>query len=152
VPFHESVWVVTGTAAPVTALALVVAFSQTVDILRAPASEMLSAINKLPSDRQRAAWTRLDKALTNPSVAAFIIILSDFLRQATLVALSIMSLADQENLIPPWLAMLGTVAGLLLLAAVTLQTTTIRGGIERRFLPELESLQQEPDEPGQHPT
>jgi hypothetical protein len=113
VTFHEAVWVVAGTAAPVIALAGVVSLGDTAREFRAFSLESMN----VPQTRAEV-WLyeqRFHQYLWVSGVGLF-----NLLLQAALLAVSLTSLADQANSVPPLLAIVAAVGGLLLLLVGTL--------------------------------
>jgi len=135
VAFYESFWVATSAAAPVIALAAVVALPDA-STVRSVASRRyrrrrdqigdrhpLEAIfEPLPGARElsmlqaRSAWSA--------SLLVWGTTLVNLVVQAGLLAVSLSALAYQQNVMPPWLAIFLAVGGILLLAWST--TTVIK--------------------------
>jgi hypothetical protein len=115
VGFHESFWVITGTAAPVIALAIIVALA---DAKRGwfgmleTGHRLAQEANVVRSEQARYLFARALRVTFGFRVVATV----NLLLQAGLLAVSLVSVAGQENLIPPWLAIVAAVGGLLLLA------------------------------------
>lgn len=119
VTFHEAVWVVAGTAAPVIALAEVVSLADTVrESLDFFTDFMDGSLERdhVPSTSRHWLYERRQRqTLWTEGIGLF-----NLLLQAALLAVSLTSLAYQTNFIPLWLAIVAAVGGLLLLAAATI--------------------------------
>jgi hypothetical protein len=100
--YHESFWIVVGTAAPVIALANVVTISDAMFFLRGD---------------------DVGRSLGLYNLAAL-----NLLAQATAMVLAFMSLDGHGNVVPPALAIVLTAAGLVLL----IFTNVIAGGLRRK--------------------
>jgi hypothetical protein len=133
VAFHETFWVVTGTAAPVIALAAVVslgdAFGQSLK-----SDEAMSAVvgDAVPLDRRLGELIRqrpeildrlsrygrfvqLAQAAGRWSMA---LLLSNVVIQSALLALSLVSIDNHANAVPPGVAVVAAVLGVTILAVV----------------------------------
>ena len=122
-PYHEAFWVATAAAAPVIALANVVAGPEIDGLAVAVARR-----------RRVVAWVRgpglhsLTRTLILIS-SAYLAFLLGLLMQAALLALSLSALAAGQNAGPPWVAILMAVAGILILAWVL----TVTAGVSREL-------------------
>ena len=104
--FHESFWVVTGTAAPVIALAAIVSLA---DADREFIGFLMTNL---------ANMRRISPYMKPLALIALVIAVSGILNlllQATLLATSLVSLAEDVNSVPPWFAVTMAVGGLMLL-------------------------------------
>ena len=127
--YHEAFWLVTGTAAPVIALAAVVAlpdasaFSDTAWQLtmRVPTYEPSSEQGKLKFEDIVPEWQRLLLSLIS-QVGSF----GNVVLQAALLAVSLSALATGRDLIPVWLPIVAAVTGILLLTLTALTGLSIR--------------------------
>jgi hypothetical protein len=130
VAFHEGFWVVTGTAAPVIALAAVVSLAEagrTFYLSEDPSVDAIDDVG-LGGFPTANAFLALDRSLSLATtamwIAAFGIV--NLLLQTALLAVSLVSLADEVSLVPSWLAVVAAVGGLLLLAVSSLGTVLLR--------------------------
>jgi len=116
VAFHETFWVVTGTAAPVIALAAVVSLND----LGKETGRMAESLERV---RRNLSATPEIEALISGAPSPIRLIrqfagqqsMNIFL-QAALLTVSLLSIAFQRNLIPVWIAVVIPVVGVLLLA------------------------------------
>ena len=143
--FHEGFWVVTGTAAPIIALAAVVSLAEAERDYYNTLASAVRAVSRMPGGEKLAnspddtpdvtrikiivrvltASQRvepLSKTLT--WLATFGVV--NLILQAALLAISLVSLAGAANLLSPWLAIVAAVGGLLLLAASSLGVVYLR--------------------------
>jgi hypothetical protein len=120
VSFHETFWVVTGTAAPVIALAAIVSVRDV--------SDDVDAMQALPRELEDRA-SQLGKTIllvyyrdwcANWGVVTSIVEWANIALQAVLLAFSLLSIAYARNAFPLWIAIVVSVAGVLLLAATDL--------------------------------
>jgi len=120
--FHESFWVVAGTAGPVIALAAVISLSE---IARAEATVDNLSIRALVVAHQDETdfYYRLLNKREWSLVALRVAQLLNLCLQAGLLAVSLLSLAFQRNLIPVWICVVAPTAGVLLLAYAGLFVT-----------------------------
>jgi hypothetical protein len=120
--FHESFWVVVGTAAPVVAVAAVISVSE---ISRAQATVNKASVRALVVARQDKTDTinRLLNMRERGLVALCVTQLLNLCLQAGLLAVSLLSLAFQRNLIPVWICVIAPTAGVLLLAYAGMYVT-----------------------------
>jgi len=117
--YHESFWLATGAAAPVIALAAVVALSDALQTERDA---------KSPYGIWAASWG-------TATVTSMISILNVIV-QAALLAVSLSALAYGQNVMPPWVAIVLAVGGILLLGWTLAIGAAIRrklGELEKRF-------------------
>jgi len=118
--FHESFWVVTGTAAPVIALAVIVsagdAFRQ---VLTTDAERRHAQRNVHPDRAKLSQQDDEDLLKSHRKMLRFVQAVATFnlLLQAALLAVSLVCLADGANLVPPWLAIAAGVGGIMLLSS-----------------------------------
>jgi hypothetical protein len=121
--FHETLWVITGSAAPVVALAAIVSLR---DVLTDsnPMADVGDELIKL-NDGQNAKFTleeKLDKIWRyNARWARVGIVqwgaqMSNLGLQALLLTISLLSIAWQRNVFPVWIAVAAPTVGVLLLA------------------------------------
>ena len=114
--FHETFWVVTGTAAPVIALAAVVSLND----LGKETGRLAESLERV---RRNSSATPEIEALISGAPSPIHLIrqfagqqsMNIFL-QAALLTVSLLSIAFQRNLIPVWIAIVIPVVGVLLLA------------------------------------
>ena len=122
--FHEGFWTVAGTAAPVIAVAIVIALGELMKELSRwiiwaeriehnPEPEM-EKIRKILRTQTRYTWPLEGLGLTN------------LLIQAVLTTVALVSLEDKANLVSPWLAIAAVIAGLALLAICSLSGYLMR--------------------------
>jgi hypothetical protein len=107
VAFHESFWVVTGTAAPVIALAAIVSLADADREFMGFLVTALSDFERIKPFMNRAAFTGIWIGVSG---------LLNLLLQATLLTISLVSLAEDVNSVPPWSAIAMAVGGVILLA------------------------------------
>jgi hypothetical protein len=117
VALHEGFWLVAGTAAPVIALAAVVTLGETLRENIASIAEAMPLLDAQSNSADRLKGDRLTTATIRATKQLYAIGLSNLLLQAALLAVSLVSLADDANLVPPWIAIVAAVGGLLLLLA-----------------------------------
>ena len=114
--FHEGFWLVAGTAAPVVALAAVVTLGETLRENIASIAEAMPLLDAQVNSADRLKGSRLTTTTIRATKQLYAVGLSNVLLQAALLAVSLVSLADDANLVPPWIAIVAAVGGLLLLA------------------------------------
>jgi hypothetical protein len=135
VGFHEAFWVVIGTAAPVLALAAVVSMNDIgaartrimADTDRSGRSiganrprltpEALSVLRAEMMQRQRSCFPPLDRAASAQQI--------NLVFQALGLANALISIGDQRNVTPPWIAIIVAVLGLAVLSAVALTVSNV---------------------------
>lgn len=133
VAFHEAFWIVTGTAAPVIALAAVVsageAYEQLDRMISAgtEASVAHSKVRDEPKDEEqvRKLAGLAEKRAKNLWLTGRVQQLNVGL-QAALLAVSLISVGNQHNLVPPWVAVTFAVLGLLFVAVVGARVISAR--------------------------
>jgi hypothetical protein len=111
-------WIVAGTAAPVTAVAIVISLG---DLMKELSRWTLWVEDLMhtpePDSKDLMKILRIHTRYTIPLEALG---LTNLLIQAALLAVALVSLEDKANLVPPGLAIAAAIAGLLLLAACSL--------------------------------
>ena len=119
--FHEGFWVVTGTAAPVVALAAVVSLSDAggPGFLTVKVDPRMLPLDKAFAYAFVEASARIARWVAWVS-------LFNLLLLTALLAVCLVSLAGSVNLVPPWLAIGAAVAGLLLLAVSSFGVVLVR--------------------------
>lgn len=131
VAFHEAFWIVTGTAAPVVALAAVVSMRDVNDYsyrrglqLRALTEDVVAnGIERLAVDEElQPAYLRLVFL-----GSLWVLQATNMCLQTALLAIALISIEQSANLLAPWIATTGTVVGLMLLAV----TVVVEGNIKR---------------------
>jgi len=140
VSFHENFWVVTGTAAPVIALAAVAALPDaTKAVVRAyerpfvPLSTgelrmvtLSSGETALTTDGKFVSQVLSAKAATIRTRTLINVIV-----QAGLLAVSLSALAAQRNVMPPWIAIVLATGGILLLAWTLWRGATLKKTMDK---------------------
>jgi len=126
VAYHEAFWVVTGTAAPVIALAAILSVGESATVGRNLGRFIWNA--KRHPDRYRdnneddTAWDqRLGTAHTarTYSMLKYLAAERNLASQAALLAMSLVSIDGADNSVPPWLAIVLAVGGIVLLLVVS---------------------------------
>ena len=128
VVFHETFWVLTGTAAPVIALAGVVSLNEVAAAARLLGDSMDLARSQPDDAADRAHLKRYLSAAGPRLGVAFVLQLLNIGIQAALLALALLSINSQANELPAVVAVGAAVLGVAILAAVvflTAQATTI---------------------------
>jgi uncharacterized membrane protein len=128
VSYHEAFWVVTGTAAPVIALAAVVALPDTSAMTSRTVQHFGSAW--LPTAEQLKTGSELWTRAAIIKVSA----VTNLVAQACLLLISLMALMWASNPLSPWVAVAIAVGGILLLA-----WTLSAGSLLRRTLDSLDT-------------
>jgi uncharacterized membrane protein YbhN (UPF0104 family) len=130
VAFHESFWVATSAAAPVIALAAIVALpdlsstlAKTTQDVRTARDGRRPASGENPAADPEMAQARLEWRL---SMLYWAITIVNLFAQAGLLAFSLWALADKQDLMPLGLAILLAVIGILLLAGSTMFVINLR--------------------------
>jgi hypothetical protein len=132
--FHESFWVVEGTAAPVIALAAVLSTNDIFEgFMRVIADPRVAQLGRDEQSREQRGseiltWVFLQFA--------------NICIQAAVLGISLWSLAIQSNVIPPWICIVITCAAVVLLAAAGVVTVTRNKGMEYG-LAQLERMERE---------
>jgi hypothetical protein len=132
VTYHEAFWVATAAAAPVIALATVVA-GPDADGVGVLAVDRRSALRMREWQKGKPApdaILREAKRTTALIISAYLAFLLDLLIQAALLAVSLSALAAGQNVMPPWVAIVMAVAGILILAWAVSVTAAIRRQLE----------------------
>lgn len=124
--FHEGFWLVAGTAAPVVALAAVVSIGDALREGIASIAEATPLLDAQANSAGRLKGDRLTSTTTRAARRLYALGLSNLFLQAALLAVSLVSLADDANLVPPWIAIVAAVGGLLLLAFSALGAVQLR--------------------------
>jgi len=126
VAYHEAFWVVTGTAAPVIALAAVLSVGESAMVGRNLGRFIWDA--ERHPDRYRdkneddTAWDqRLGTAQTarTYSMLNYLIAELNIASQAALLAMSLVSIDGADNSVPPWLAIVLAVGGIFLVLVIS---------------------------------
>jgi protein-S-isoprenylcysteine O-methyltransferase Ste14 len=121
VAFHETFWVVTGTAAPVIALAAVLSAND----LERETRRLIAAIDQADDDWRDQVATGIPRPVdllahavhrTGRVKRLALAQMVSILFQALLLAVSLLSIAFHRNLIPAWIAVVIPVAGVWALA------------------------------------
>jgi hypothetical protein len=133
---HESFWVATAAAAPVIALTAIVALPDTSVVVERVSRYRQE--NKNPSiparDRNRQPlivdylWSR--KMAYAWSQLVWMMSVVNLLLQATLLAMSLWALAYDQEVIPPWAAIVFSAGGLLLLTWSSTSAAAFRRFLE----------------------
>jgi hypothetical protein len=149
VGFHETFWVIAGTAAPVIALAAVVSYSdlrdegtdwsQACDVLRFEMSEKRKAFQEaIEKGMDETEVRRHEQVLDRMNLesvdqkyrrnAGWVkgLQLINLVVQATLLCVSLVSVANQANLVTPLAGVVAAVGGVLCLAAVANWLTSLK--------------------------
>jgi hypothetical protein len=113
VVFHEVFWVVTGTAAPIIALAAVVSLADAGSVY----------FNVLAQDPR---FFMRHEGFANGAIWLAWFGILNLILQAVLLTVSLVSLAEASNLVLPWLAIVAQVGGLMLLAVSSLGVVFLR--------------------------
>jgi hypothetical protein len=139
--FHETFWVISGTATPVIALAAVVSYSD----LRDEGTDWSQAYDALRfemSDKRKAFQEAIEKGMDETEVRRQVasadqnyrrtagwvknLQLANLVVQATLLCASLVSVANQANLVTPLAGVVAAVGGVLCLAPVAYLLTSLR--------------------------
>jgi hypothetical protein len=116
VTFHETFWVVTGSAAPVIALAAIISardIAHDIGAITDPVGQLMAdhvrgpKLQQALSYHQRWAWV---------GYAQWLAQLVNICLQALLLTVSLLSIAYQRNVFPVWIGVALTVGGVVLLA------------------------------------
>jgi hypothetical protein len=136
---HESFWVATAAAAPVIALAYVVALPDTGNLLfiaRAN-SEVALKLKKDPDPDNPISVSKMEFA--RMSLKAMLVIwytsLANVLIQAVLLGVSLWALAYGHDEIPPWSVIFLAVGGIIFLAYTKLLANTFPDSMKNGLLP-----------------
>lgn len=135
--YREAFWLAASAAAPVIALAAVVALPDArATEFQAVASSYDTFFDELfksgvlsKSGEEFLAWMKEENRRSRPALAATRIrqlVLSNVIIQAGLLAVSLSALATSRNLTPPWVVIALEVSGILLLSWTVTGGTTIR--------------------------
>jgi hypothetical protein len=134
VSYHEAFWLATAAAAPVIVLAVVVARPDVDAAAYAALRRSVQPDNvesgnsekrKIEEQRRGYATHLLLTAITFRSLSTL-----NVLMQAGLLAVSLSALATGRNIMPPWVAIVLAVAGILLLSEVLRRSAAIRRSME----------------------
>jgi hypothetical protein len=120
VAFHESVWLVVGSAAPIIALAAVVSMSDLVKDTVAGVATTWDALKT--ADFPLSKWEELDGKVNGSVGSAQLwtrIQIGNVFLQAGLLGLSISCLAWQQNFLPPWVVAVIDFVSLLVMVRAT---------------------------------
>ena len=117
--FHESVWIVAGTAAPVVALAGIISLGDLMEKNdnfgeQAKALRIMQA--REPTDAQLLQRNMIAARLAGYSTMIYQLFMAQLVNvflQALLLAASLLCLLNQSNLVPPWLAVIAAFGGLV---------------------------------------
>ena len=128
--FHETFWAISGTAAPVIALAAVVSYSD----LRDEGTDWSQACDALRFKiRDEQVWDRVERVLKSVDqryrrYAGWVkgVQLANLVVQATLLCVSLVSVANQANLVTPLAGVVAAVGGVLCLAVVAILLTSLK--------------------------
>jgi hypothetical protein len=128
-PYHEAFWVATAAAAPVIALANVVAGPEI--------DGAVVTVFRHQRDLRIRRWLPVKDPTLHSATFKLILISSAYtafflglLMQAALLAVSLSALAAGQNVMPPWVAIVMAVAGILILAWVLTVTAGVRRELE----------------------
>jgi hypothetical protein len=111
VAYHEAFWVVIGAAAPVVALAVIVSLP-----------DSLTLAGQADMDRGVNALREAANGVYRLAARIFVTGLINMLLQAGLLAVSLVSIEDGANCVPPWTAITATVGGIVLLGVASVMT------------------------------
>ncbi len=115
--FHESFWVVAGTAAPVIALAAVISLGDTIRTqIKVDSATFDALVVASRGDKMAKDFQHFNERARGSIVALRMTQLLNLYLQAGLLAVSLLSLAFQRNLIPTWICVAALTAGVLVLA------------------------------------
>jgi hypothetical protein len=119
--YHEAFWVVTGTAAPVIALAVIVALpsmlSVQLDLMTADELERPSAVAVAAGITPRKYLTRARAYSLGPSLTLTV--------QTLLLLASLVSIAGARNWVSPWLAGTAAVGGVFMLGSTAVPSAIL---------------------------
>lgn len=136
--FQQTFWVITGTAAPVIALAEVVALADflriSVSLVRR-AEDALGPVSRSVPNIELAAQFPANPVVNLMGKSAMVLLGHglNFLFQAVLLAFSLVSVANQQNLLPIWLAVAIAVFGMLYLGFAAFAAHMLREEIMDRI-------------------
>jgi hypothetical protein len=123
VSYHEAFWIVVGTGAPVVALAAVVALPDTSGMHE----ELIQISDKLKSP-MLPTWAIASKSIRYIAAAIRWGAIGDVILQAGLLTISLMALAYERDIMPPWAAIVLIVVGILILALIMAAMSGFRNG------------------------
>ena len=146
VTYHETFWVVTGTTAPVIALAVVIALPDSGRAWSELSRQLMPGADPDTPSARKLREALVPKSqdwlsgsfmptpeIRDPAMVvarrAFMILLMvslDLILQAGVLAVSLSALAYGLDVMPPWVAIVLTVGGLLLLPWITIKTSHLR--------------------------
>ena len=129
--YHEAFWGATAAAAPIIALAAVAQDPgagswATLTLTLKPAWWVWLKPDDEDSDDEDSA-ARLKSTI----FAIRVLTISNVIAQAALLAVSLSALAAAQNVVPPWVAIVGAVGGILLLAYTLIRSANVRKSLER---------------------
>jgi hypothetical protein len=128
VSYQESFWLATSAAAPIIALAAMVALPDTADVTFATAREVSRLRQRTaPPDTSRSEIVKL----VYRGLAVNFGSLINLLVQAGLLAVSLTALEVGVDVMPPWVAICLAVGGLLLLAWTLVVGRNLRRQLQR---------------------
>lgn len=119
VTFHETFWVVGGTAAPVIALAAIVSVKDLIKDSNAIMDPVRPYIGSGTDDNKRKVNRYMSQCDAVSAVCIFGQLINVCL-QAFVLTISLLSIADQSNVIPIWIGIAAPVTGVLWLAVAEL--------------------------------
>jgi hypothetical protein len=119
--YHEVFWVAVAAAAPIIALAAIIAFSDQMARL----GDLYPDARKLYDDGHRD----LSRAYTRSNITATLLSLGNTVAQTVVLGIALSSLGGSVNEIPAWSAIALEVAGLAAVATVALVGVVIRAAI-----------------------
>jgi hypothetical protein len=130
VSYHDSFWLATGAAAPVIALAAVVALPDIAVMERR--AWIRYAKGAIPPDlKQKDPAGDLPKQLWHAVNLIWYVSLFNMIIQAAVLAVSLSALASEQNVVPPWIAIVPAVGGIILLAWTLAMGVRFRGTLEK---------------------
>lgn len=116
--YHEAFWLATAAAAPVIALAAVVALPDMADATREASNAAQDAVRYSVEARFESS----SRAARSQYATLGIV-----LAQAALLAVSLSALATHRDVMPAWVAIVLAVSGIMLLTVTTLSLIATRG-------------------------
>jgi hypothetical protein len=125
---HESFWLATATAAPVIALAAIVALPDT-SVIAQKFIDLRLKMDPRPTPYQERLLKAAQVVVLLPKWTTMV----NLIVQAALLAVSLWALAYEHDVIPPGVATVQAVGGILLLAWSASTATTFNRMLERRI-------------------
>jgi hypothetical protein len=113
--FHDTLWVLTGTAAPVIALAAIVSLRDVLNDTRAMANVSDELKAEYSEEKLAKTWRYTDRR-ARVGMVQWGVQMGNLCLQALLLAISLLSVAWQRNVFPVWIAVAAPTVGVLLLA------------------------------------